>query len=50
MDDKLLGIKAIEQKIVDYLSVYKKCRTDEERWEIQRIIFELEQVLVRLRK
>ncbi len=49
MDAQLLSIKAIEQKIVDYLGIYKKCRTAEERWEIQRIILGLEHKLAEIR-
>jgi hypothetical protein len=50
MDDKLLSIKAIEQKIVDYLHVYKKCKTVEEKQEVQQIIQRLESILAGIRK
>ncbi len=50
MDGKLLSIKAIEQKIIDYLGVYKKCRTADERREVQHIIESLEYKLNELRK
>ena len=50
MDDQLLSIKAIEQKIVDYLCIYKKCRTAEEKREIQHLIQGLEMALHELRK
>ncbi len=49
MDGKLLSIKAIEQKIIDYLGVYKKCRTVEERLTIQHIIESLESTLRTIR-
>jgi translation initiation factor 2 beta subunit (eIF-2beta)/eIF-5 len=50
MDAQLLSIKAIEQKIVDYLNVYKKCKTVEEKQEIQHIIQNLEIRLAKIRK
>ena len=50
MDAKLLNIKAIEQKIMDYLSVYRNCRTKAERLEIQQIIHGLEIALEEIRR
>ena len=50
MDAKLLNIKAIEQKIMDYLSVYRNCRTKAERLEIQQIIHGLEIALEEIRQ
>lgn len=42
MDAFLLDIKAVEQRLVDYLNVYKRCRTLEERREVQQLILECE--------
>jgi hypothetical protein len=50
MDEFLLGIKATEQQLVGYLQVYKRCRTNEERNEVRRLIFECEARIEELRK
>ena len=49
MDTILLGIKAAEQRLMDYLLIYKRCRTEEERAEIQQLIFACEQYIANLR-
>lgn len=42
MDGFLLDIKATEQRLLDYLQIYKRCNTDEERREVQYLIHECE--------
>jgi hypothetical protein len=49
MDTFLLSIKATEQQLVEYLQIYKRCWTEEERAEIQRLIFECEARIEELR-
>ncbi len=49
MDEYLVQIKALEQRIVDYLQIYKKCRTREERQEVQNLIEECDKWLQRIR-
>jgi hypothetical protein len=50
MDKFLLGIKATEQQLVEYLQIYKRCRTDEERKEVRQLIFECETRIEKLRQ
>ena len=49
MDTFLLSIKAAEQKLVDYLSIYKRCKTPQERTDIQQLIFACEERIAKLR-
>ncbi len=49
MDAFLLSIKAAEQQLVDYLNIYKRCRTVQERAEIQQLIFACEERIAELR-
>ncbi len=49
MDAVLLSIKAAEQRLMDYLLIYKRCRTADERAEIQQLIFACEQYIANLR-
>ncbi len=50
MDTVLVGIKSIEQKIVDHLSIYKRCKNEDERHEVRGIIHGLELALSVLRE
>jgi hypothetical protein len=50
MDTVLLQIKALEQRILDLLQIYIRCRTDEERHDIQHLILGCERELRELRE
>lgn len=50
MDTLLLQIKALEQRILDLLQVYARCRTDEERQEVQALILDCEGAVEALRE
>jgi len=49
MDAFLLDIKAAEQRLVDYLSIYKLCKTAEERRELQQLILDCEAWIAHIR-
>ncbi len=53
MDEKpqlIMTVTAAEQQLLNYLMVYKKCKTDAERQEVQHIILAWEAWIESLRK